>query len=90
MVSSEKESFEFRNPVAAEGPVEEWMLNVEHEMQKTLYQIMKEAVIAYPKNARTNWIMQYIGMCVLMVSQIWWTYEVEDGFRQVRQATSSP
>ncbi|OHS98802.1 Dynein heavy chain family protein [Tritrichomonas foetus] len=85
MVSSEKESFDFRNLVAAEGPVEEWMLNVEHEMQRTLYQIMKEAVIAYPKHPRTEWIMQFIGMCVLMVSQIWWTYEVEDAFQQVRQ-----
>jgi dynein heavy chain len=25
----------------------------------------------------------FIGMCVLMVGQIWWTYEVEDAFRQV-------
>ena len=84
MVSSEKESFEFRTPTPCEGAVEEWMLAVEHEMQTTLHQIMKEAVIAYPKNARTTWITQYIGMCVLMVSQIWWTYEVEDAFRQVR------
>ena len=61
MVSSEKESFDFRTPVAAEGAVEEWMLAVEHEMQKTLYQTMKEAVIAYSKHARTDWIQMYIG-----------------------------
>jgi len=84
MISSEKESFDFRTPTAAEGPVEEWMSSIEKEMQKTLYQIMKEAVISYPKHARTDWITQYIGMTVLMVSQIWWTYEVEDAFRQVR------
>ena len=27
---------------------------------------------------------KHIGMCTLVVSQIWWTYEVEDAFRQVR------
>ncbi|KAH0806962.1 dynein heavy chain 10, axonemal-like [Histomonas meleagridis] len=84
MTSCEKESFNFKNNILAEGAVEEWMLNVEHEMQKTLYQIMKEAVISYVKMPRTEWIQQYIGMVVLMVSQIWWTYEVEESFRQVR------
>jgi dynein heavy chain len=84
MISSERESFDFRTPVPAQGSVEESMLNIEHEMQKTLYQIMKETVIAYPKSLRTDWIQAFIGMIVLTVSQIWWTYKVEDAFRQVR------
>lgn len=84
MVSSEKESYEFKTPVACEGAVEDWMSAIEQEMKSTLHQVMKESVITYPRNKRTDWILQYIGMCVLMVSQIWWTYEVEDSFRQVR------
>jgi dynein heavy chain len=83
MISSESESFDFKTNVPAEGQVEEWMTAIEKEMQRSLYTIMKEAVIAYPKSSRTDWIKHYIGMCVLMVGQIWWTYEVEDAFRQV-------
>ena len=42
---------------------------------------MKEDSIAYMKSERRDGIVQYIGMYVLMISQIWSTYEVEDGFR---------
>jgi hypothetical protein len=70
MISSERESFDFRTPVTAEGPVEERMLVTEHEMQQRLEQIMKEALIAYPKPHRMEWIQSTIGMVVLMVSQI--------------------
>ena len=60
MISSEKEQYEFRTPVQCEGAVENWMLSIEHEMQTTLHQIMKESVIAYPKSSRTTWILSLI------------------------------
>lgn len=41
MVSSEKEGFDFKTPIAIEGAVETWMTNVEAEMRRTLYQITK-------------------------------------------------
>lgn len=33
---------------------------------------------------RVNWMLQYQGMVVLAVNQIWWTWEVEDVFNKVR------
>jgi hypothetical protein len=83
-VSSENESFDFKQNIIAGGPVEEWMPRTEHKMQKSLYLIMKEAVIAYPKSVRTEWIRQFIGMSVLMFRQIWLKYEVEDGHHLAR------
>ena len=52
MVSSEKESFNFRTPVPIEGAVELWMTAVEAEMQRTLYQITKEGAFYYAKIPR--------------------------------------
>lgn len=47
MVSSEGEVMEFRNNVAADGRVEDWMTNVLNEMRKTNRLITKEAVFYY-------------------------------------------
>eukprot|EP00002_Diphylleia_rotans_P017763 TRINITY_DN3442_c0_g1_i2.p1 TRINITY_DN3442_c0_g1~~TRINITY_DN3442_c0_g1_i2.p1 ORF type:complete len:3137 (-),score=716.67 TRINITY_DN3442_c0_g1_i2:70-9480(-) len=85
MKSTEDEYCEFRNPASSEGSVETWMSGVEAEMRKTLHRITKEAVFHYPKSKRTDWIFQYMAMIVLVGSQIWWTWEVEDVFNQVRE-----
>lgn len=79
------EHFDFRNAVLTEGAVEVWMLNVESEMQSTLQQITKEAVFYYAKTSRTEWITANMGMVTIVGSQIWWTWEVEDAFRRVKQ-----
>jgi hypothetical protein len=65
--------------------VESWMANVEAEMRRTLRTISKEAVYYYPKTPRINWIHQFPGMVTLSGSQVWWTWEVEEAFRQVRE-----
>ena len=52
MISSEKESFDFRTPVPIEGAVELWMTAVEAEMRRTLYQITKEGAFYYAKLPR--------------------------------------
>ncbi|KAK3269901.1 Dynein heavy chain cytoplasmic, partial [Cymbomonas tetramitiformis] len=85
MKSSEGEAFEMRTPVSVEGAVEDWMKDVETEMRKTLYQITKEGVFYYAKKPRRQWILENLGMVTLVGSQIWWTWEVEDVFRRVRE-----
>lgn len=67
-----------------EGAVEGWMTEVEAEMRRTLHVITKEAVFYYAKKARRPWILENLGMCALVGTQIWWTWEVEDVFRRVR------
>ena len=83
--SMEGESILFKQPVMIEGQVENWMSGVEAEMKKTLRSISKEAVFHYPKSNRLNWISQYPGMVTLLGNQIWWTWDVEDTFRQIRE-----
>jgi len=83
MVSSEKESFEFRTVCAVEGAVESWMTAVSAEMKDSLRLIMKEAVFYYPKNARLKWMDQSLGMCCQTGIKVWWTWEIEDVFRRV-------
>lgn len=34
---------------------------------------------------RVDWMMLYQGMMVLAATQVWWTWEVEDVFRNVKK-----
>lgn len=34
---------------------------------------------------RPDWMLKYQGMVVLAASQVWWTWEVEDVFDQVKK-----
>ena len=34
---------------------------------------------------RPDWMLKYQGMVVLAAGQVWWTWEVEDVFDQVRK-----
>lgn len=47
MVSGEGEVMDFRQPVVAEGRVEDWMTNVLNEMRRTNRLITKEAIFCY-------------------------------------------
>ncbi|KAJ7387136.1 Dynein heavy chain 10, axonemal [Desmophyllum pertusum] len=86
MLSSEAEIMEFRQPVAAEGRVEDWMTNVLNEMRRTNRLITKEAIFKYGgEMPRIDWMMSYQGMVVLAGNQVWWTWEVEDVFRKVKK-----
>ncbi len=59
MISSEKETFDFRTAVPIEGAVENWMTAVEAEMRRTLYQITKEGVFFYAKTPRC--VLHWVG-----------------------------
>ncbi|TPX31992.1 hypothetical protein SmJEL517_g04802 [Synchytrium microbalum] len=85
MASSEGELLEFRTPTMVEGRVEEWMGAVEQQMKKTNRAIHKEAVFKYPEMDRLAWLANYQGMVSLASSQVWWTWEVEDVFRKIKQ-----
>ena len=59
------------------------MTAAEDEMHISLRDITKEGVFNYSKYDRTEWLKLVLGMVGLVGSQIWWTWEVEDTFRQV-------
>eukprot|EP00466_Bigelowiella_natans_P011733 jgi/Bigna1/49976/estExt_Genewise1.C_620014 len=85
MASTKQEVFDFKKVVKIEGKVEEWMNGVESEMKASLHQITKEAVFNYANEKRTEWIFENLQSIVLAGSQIWWTWEVEDAFNQVKK-----
>jgi len=47
MISSEGEDMTFKQPVSAEGRVEDWMTKVLEEMRTTNHLITKEAIFKY-------------------------------------------
>ena len=83
--SSEKESIDFVTPVPAEGNVETWMSNVEKEMRVSLRRMLKESTFYYPSEERIPWFGKYSAMIGATASQIYWTWEVEDVFRKVKE-----
>jgi dynein heavy chain len=83
MTSSEKESFSLITPANVDGAVESWMTGCEDEMHVSLRDITKEGVFLYAQYDRCEWLSKVLGMVGLVGSQIWWTWEVEDTFRQV-------
>ena len=50
MISSEGEVMEFRQAIATDGRVEDWMTNVLNEMRRTNRLITKEAIYKYCDN----------------------------------------
>ncbi len=84
MRSPEGESYEFRTLTSTEGPVEFWMTDVVKEMVASLRAIMKEGIFHYPKMSRLKWIEENLGMVVNGASKLWWTWQVEDGFKKVK------
>ncbi|KFG44621.1 dynein heavy chain family protein, partial [Toxoplasma gondii GAB2-2007-GAL-DOM2] len=83
MVSEEGEVLQFHEPVAAEGPAEDWVKNVDEAMKRSLHRTTKAGVYHYAYKPRTQWALEQLGMVTCVGSQIWWTWRVEDAFRRV-------
>jgi dynein heavy chain len=82
MVSEEGEEVDFLDKIDVnegdrKGNVELWMLDIEAAMRACLKDIAKRARQEYPAMVRTEWMRKWPGQCVLAVSQIVWTNEVE-------------
>lgn len=79
MISVEKEEMKFQNLVECHGKVEVWMSNIEKEMKDSNRWITKEAIFYYRfQQNRLEWMRKYIGMVVLVVNQLWSTWEIEE------------
>lgn len=86
MVSCEKEVMEFTSKIYAEDSVENWMNNVLIEMWRSNKFLSKKAIYSYGsvRKPRCDWILDFQGMICLVANGVWWTAEIENVFKKIK------
>eukprot|EP00955_Chlamydomonas_euryale_P117752 366496-Chlamydomonas_euryale.AAC.8 len=81
MNSVEKERVPFKHAVdtnKARGAVEKWLLEVEAGMFDAIHDVTARGIADYAAKPRSEWVLEWPGMVVLVVSAIFWTRGVTD------------
>lgn len=83
VASEQGEVCALREPIKAEGPVETWMQALDLALQFSVSKLIKEAVFYHPQMEKRKWLETSLGQAGLAADKIWWTWKVEEVFRQV-------
>jgi len=85
MISAEGEEVRFPkpiDPVACRGAVEEWLLQVEDMMIKSVKDATEKTKQDYNKSPRDEWVRKWQGMCVLCIAMMFWTQNAEEAMNK--------
>lgn len=87
MASAEKEEIFYLDPIDVnegdkKGNVENWLLEVESQMRKSLKKITVDALHDYVNTKRPQWVRKWAGQVVLAISQVYWTMGVEKSIKE--------
>ncbi|GAX74205.1 hypothetical protein CEUSTIGMA_g1654.t1 [Chlamydomonas eustigma] len=76
MNSVEKERVQYKHIIdtnKARGSVEKWLLEVEGGMFDAIHDVTGRGIIAYAQKPRSEWVLEWPGMVVLVVTAVYWT-----------------
>ena len=62
--------------------VEDWMTELENMMVESVRDALLKSIKCYPSSVREQWVLEHPGQCVLNGSQLMWTSEVEQAFKE--------
>jgi dynein heavy chain len=83
MTSPEDEKVAFVSPVDPKNKnIEYWMVEVKDSMIAAVRMNMLKAVVDYTQRPRTDWMQRWPSQCVLNGSQVHWTREAEQAFKE--------
>lgn len=68
--------------VASKGAVEDWLVQVEDVMLKSVKQVIEQSYQDYLKKSRDKWITLWQGQAVLGVSMMFWTMQAEEAMKK--------
>ncbi|PRP75973.1 hypothetical protein PROFUN_01689 [Planoprotostelium fungivorum] len=85
MMSAEDERITFDKPFYPKGSVENWLLEVESAMKRTIRQVIEVGLKSYSLENREAWVTEHPGQVILSVSQIEWTKAVTQALPRGRE-----
>eukprot|EP00003_Mantamonas_plastica_P006669 TRINITY_DN1548_c0_g2_i8.p1 TRINITY_DN1548_c0_g2~~TRINITY_DN1548_c0_g2_i8.p1 ORF type:complete len:4445 (-),score=1771.15 TRINITY_DN1548_c0_g2_i8:52-13386(-) len=83
MISREGERVALHPTLECVGPVEVWMSKLVEVMRSSLRHVLKDAMSTYEYKPREDWIEEYPSQIALLGSQIVWTHDVENAFKNM-------
>jgi dynein heavy chain len=61
------------DPIASKGAVEDWLVQVEDVMIKSVKQQIENCNLDYTKKSRDKWVLCWAGQAILGVGMMYWT-----------------